>query len=408
MIKSTCCIAGGGPAGMMLGLMLARAGIDVTVLEKHADFFRDFRGDTIHPSSMEILHELNLLKKFLALPHTEIQTITGRIGEHTLTLGDFSHLKVHCPFIAIIPQWDFLNFIASEAKQYSHFHLLMQTEATDFIRADKKIIGVRAKNNAENIDIYADLVVAADGRHSILREKSGLQAKSFGAPMDVLWFRLSRSKIDATQTFGKIDLGKILIMIDRGDYWQCGYLIRKGDFDHIRAAGIDAFHRDLLELVPILSHHVEEIKSWDQISLLTVTIDRLTKWYLPGFLCIGDAAHAMSPMGGVGINLAIQDAVAAANYLIPAFKKNNVTEETLLQIQKRRTLPTKIIQGFQIMMQNRLIDRVLGNPVHPKLAWPIKLLQRFPFLRRFPARLIGLGFRPEHVRTNCTEKSVFV
>src|SRR3990167_1322710 len=397
MTKTTCCIAGGGPAGMMLGFMLARAGIDVTVLEKHPDFFRDFRGDTIHHSTMEILHELNLLEKFLTLPHNKIEKISAQIGEHTLQIADISHLKVHAPFIAIIPQWDFLNFIASEAKQYPNFHLLMHTEATDFIDDDKKIIGVHAKNNAESIDIYADLVVAADGRHSILREKSGLPKKDFGAPMDVMWFRVSRNKTDE-QSFGKIDMGKMLVMIDRVDYWQCAYLIRKGDFDHIRAAGIDAFHRDLLELVPMLANRLQEIKSWDQIKLLTVTIDRLTKWYLPGFLCIGDAAHAMSPMGGVGINLAIQDAVAAANYLIPTFKKNNLTEKTLLQIQQRRMLPTKIMQSFQVMIQNRVIDRVLGNPVHPKIALPLKLLNRFPILRRIPARLVGMGFRPEHVR----------
>jgi 2-polyprenyl-6-methoxyphenol hydroxylase-like FAD-dependent oxidoreductase len=398
--KTTCCVTGGGPAGMMLGLLLARAGIDVTVLEKWPDFFRDFRGDTIHPSTMEVLHQIGLLEKFLALPHNQTKKIAGVIGEHTVEIADFTHLKVHCPFIAFIPQWDFLNFIANEAKQYSNFHLYMHTQATDLIvDNNQKVIGVHAKQNEEDIDIHADLVVAADGRHSTLSEKSGLGSEkmNIGAPMDVLWFHMPRDKNDKVQSFGKIDLGKMLIMIDRGEYWQCGYIIRKNDFDRIKAAGLESFHQDLLSLMPSLTDRVKTLDSWDKVKLLTVAIDRLKKWYQPGLICIGDAAHAMSPIGGVGINLAIQDAVATANMLIPAFKKNAVTENTLQAIQKRRELPTKIIQRIQVFMQNHVVDKVLGNVVHPSLPLPLKLLQHFPILRRIPAKIIGMGYRPEKV-----------
>lgn len=397
-ITKQCCIAGGGPAGIMLGFLLARAGVDIVVLEKWPDFFRDFRGDTIHPSTMEILYELGLLDAFLKLPHSESRQLTADIGGHQVIVADFSHLKVHCPFIGFIPQWDFLNFIAAEAKRYPHFQLLMNTEATDLIEEEGKVVGLRAKQQDKEIVIRADLVVGADGRHSTVRKKSGLIVQSLSAPMDVLWFRLSRKDTDPKQSLGRIDLGRILIMIERTDYWQCGFLIRKGDFDHVREAGLEAFQQSIVEVAPNMVDRVKELTSWEQVKLLEVVVDRLQKWYRPGLLCIGDAAHAMSPIGGVGINLAIQDAVASANILSPAFLQGKLTEQTLAAVQKRRELPTHIIQRIQVIVQNRIINRVLGDRIHPSLPWQLKLLQYFPWLRRIPAYMIGMGFRPENIK----------
>jgi 2-polyprenyl-6-methoxyphenol hydroxylase-like FAD-dependent oxidoreductase len=396
-LTTRCCIAGGGPAGMMLGFLLARAGIETIVLEKWPDFFRDFRGDTIHPSIMEILHELDLLQAFLALPHSETYQLEAEIGSQKVIIADFSHLKVNCPFIAFIPQWDFLNFIAKQAQSYPHFQLLMNTEVTDLIEENNKVVGLRAKNNEEQLEIRADLIVGADGRHSMVREKSGLALQTLGAPMDVLWFRLSRKKTDPKQSLGKMDLGRIIIMIERGDYWQCGFLIRKGGFDEMRRGGIELFHHEVAEVAPSMADRMQEITSWEQVKLLEVTVDRLQQWHRSGLLCIGDAAHAMSPIGGVGINLAIQDAVASANVLIPAFLQGSVTDTDLIAIQKRRELPTRIIQRIQIFIQDRVINRVLGDRLHPKLPFVIKLLQLFPYLRRIPAYLVGIGFRPEHI-----------
>lgn len=406
VIHTSCCISGGGPAGIMLGFLLARAGIETTVLEKWPDFFRDFRGDTIHPSVMEILHELGLLEGFLKLPHDEVHQIEGEIGNEKVSLVDFSHLHAHCPYVAIIPQWDFLNFIANTAKQYPSFHLLMETETTDVIRNGVDIIGVKAKNKKGDfsqedsvIEIHSKLLIAADGRSSTVRDKSGLLSKSSGAPMDVLWFRISRKNTDSATVFGKVDLGKILIMLNRNDYWQCGFLIRKGDFENIKNAGLNSFHKDIVEIMPMLNDRVNEIKEWEQVKLLTVTIDHLTKWYCPGLLCIGDSAHAMSPIGGVGINLAIQDAVAAANVLVPAFLRGTILQSDLKKVQQRRELPVRVIQRVQVLIQNHVIARVLGNRIHFKLPWQLQILKRFPFLRRIPAYMVGIGFRPEHVKT---------
>jgi 2-polyprenyl-6-methoxyphenol hydroxylase-like FAD-dependent oxidoreductase len=383
----------------MLGYMLARAGIETTVLEKWPDFFRDFRGDTIHPSVMEILHELELLEDFLKLPHDELQQVEAQFGEEKLIMSDFSHLKVHCPFIAFIPQWDFLNFIAGKAGKYPTFHLLMETEATDVIKEGGKIVGVKAKSKGEDIEIRSDLLVAADGRHSTVRDKSGLIPKATGAPMDVLWFRISRKDGDATAIMGKFDLGRIVIMINRGSYWQCGFLIRKGQFENIKQKGIDMFQQSIAEVLPNFAERAKEIKEWDQVKLLTVTVNHLAKWYSRGLLCIGDSAHAMSPIGGVGINLAIQDAVAAANILVPAFIKGNVLESDLKKVQKRRKLPVKIIQRVQVFMQNNIVDSILGNNIHPKLPLPLKIIKRFPYFSRVPGYMVGIGFRPEHVKT---------
>jgi 2-polyprenyl-6-methoxyphenol hydroxylase-like FAD-dependent oxidoreductase len=382
---------------MMLGFLLARAGIDVIVLEKYPDFFRDFRGDTIHPSTMEILDELGLLDEFLKLPHQEVHQLSGVIGGEEIRIADFSHLKVKCPFIALIPQWDFLNFIAAHAKRYPAFHLMVETEATDLVEENGRVIGIRAKARDQSLEIRADLVVAADGRHSTLRDRSELQADSFGAPMDVLWFRLSRRAGDPGQVFGRIDQGKMMIMLDRGDYWQCGFLIRKSDFEKIKQRGVAAFHQDLITVAPFLADRTSEIRDWEQVKLLTVAVDRLRHWYKDGLLCIGDAAHAMSPIGGVGINLAIQDAVAAANILAPRFQHARVAIENLQAVQQRREPPTRRIQRLQIMIQNNLITRILGHPGRMKLPWILRIARHLPILTRIPARIVGIGFRPEHI-----------
>jgi 2-polyprenyl-6-methoxyphenol hydroxylase-like FAD-dependent oxidoreductase len=398
-VNTTCCISGGGPAGIMLGYLLTRAGIETTVLEKWPDFFRDFRGDTIHPSVMEILFELGLLEDFLKLPHSEIKQVEAEIGTEKIILADFSHLKLHCPFIAFIPQWDFLNFITAEAKKYPSFHLMMETEATDIIRNGETIVGLKAKNKNEDLEIHSQLVVCADGRNSTIREKAGFTPNVDGAPMDVLWCRISRKESDSASVLGKVDMGKMMIMLNRNDYWQCAFIIRKGEFENIKQRGINAFRNDITELAPMLNDSVQEINDWEQIKLLTVSVDHLEKWYVPGLLFIGDSAHAMSPIGGVGINLAIQDAVAAANILVPAFKKGNISQNDLAKIQKRREFPVKIIQRVQVLIQNNVIDRILGNHVRIKPPWPLNLVKRFPYLRRIPAYLVGKGFRMEHVKT---------
>jgi 2-polyprenyl-6-methoxyphenol hydroxylase-like FAD-dependent oxidoreductase len=396
-ISTRCCIAGGGPAGMMLGLLLARAGVEVVVVEKHADFLRDFRGDTIHPSTLEVMHELGFLDEFLKLPHQEIRQLNGQVGEMRLTLADFTHLPTRCKFIAMMPQWDFLEFLADQAARHPAFRLLMKTEATDLIEEQGWVVGIRAATARGSIEIRADLVVAADGRQSIVRAKAGLRVKDFGAPMDVLWFRLSRKPQDPEQTMGRFDAGRIFISINRGDYWQCGFVIPKGRVEEIRRQGLESFREKVAVLAPYARERVGELRDWEQIKLLTVRVDRLTEWFRPGLLCIGDAAHAMSPVGGVGINLAIQDAVAAANILAAPLRDRQVTVEHLRQVQKRREFPTRVTQWMQVAIQRRVIARVLNEttPVKPPLA--LRLMAMFPWLRRIPARLIGVGVRPEHV-----------
>jgi 2-polyprenyl-6-methoxyphenol hydroxylase-like FAD-dependent oxidoreductase len=381
----------------MLGFLLARAGVEVVVLEKHADFLRDFRGDTIHPSTLEVMHELGILDEFLKLPHQEVRELNARFGDRTITLADFSHLPTRCRFIAMMPQWDFLNFLADRAAGYPSFRLLMEAEATGLIEESGRVVGVRATTPGGPIDARADLVVAADGRNSILREKAGLHVKDFGAPMDVLWFRLSRKPHDPSQTMGRFDAGRIFISINRGDYWQCGFVIPKGQFEEVHQRGLEAFRNNVAELAPYAQDRVAELRDWDDIKLLTVRVDRLTEWFRPGLLCIGDAAHAMSPVGGVGINLAIQDAVAAANVLATPLAAGAPSVEDLRRVQRRRELPTRITQWFQLMIQKRVIARVLedAKPVKPPLL--LRLMGYYPVLRRIPARLIGIGIRPEHV-----------
>ena len=400
-LTTKCCIAGGGPAGMMLGFLLARAGVDVVVLEKYPDFFRDFRGDTVHPSTLELMYELGLLDDFLKLPHQKIETLTAQIGEEHLTMIDFRHLPTHCKYIALMPQWDFLNFLAEHGKRYKTFDLHMKTEATDLIEDGGRIVGLRAKGPDGMLTIRADLVVGCDGRHSTVREKSGLQSDDYGAPMDVLWFRMSRHQNDTTDTFGHVEAGRMMIMLDRGDYWQCAYVIPKSGIEKVQSEGLEAFRKRVTDMSPFLADRVGELKSWDDIKLLSVSVDRLQRWWRPGLICIGDAAHAMSPIGGVGINMAVQDAVAAANRLAGPLKNGTMTIEDLRAIQQRRTLPVRFTQWLQLTIQKRIISRVLGmeSQQRPKPPLFFKLFNIFPVLRRIPARLLGMGIRPEHVHT---------
>jgi 2-polyprenyl-6-methoxyphenol hydroxylase-like FAD-dependent oxidoreductase len=397
--RVACCIAGGGPAGVMLGFLLARAGVKVAVLEKHKDFFRDFRGDTIHPSTLQLMHELGLLDQFLKVPHDKIRSLRVIVGDSEIQVADFTHLPTVCKFIALMPQWDFLNFLSEQGKSYPGFDLLMETEATDIIVEGGRVVGLRANGPQGPIEIRADLVVGADGRHSTVREHAGFVAESLGAPMDVLWMRLSRKPDDPEQTGGYINYGHMMVALNRGDYWQCAFVIRKGGYDEVRAHGLEAFRGEIVKLAPFLADRVHELADWDRISLLTVAVDRLATWWRPGLLCIGDAAHAMSPIGGVGVNLAVQDAVAAANILAEPLREGRVTTDHLDQVQRRRTFPMKVIQKMQLTVQNRLIDPLLSSKKPAQAPWGMRLFNTFPFLRRIPARVVGIGVRPEHIHT---------
>ena len=396
-LTAQCCVVGGGPAGMMAGFLLARAGVDVLVLEKHADFFRDFRGDTIHPSTLQVIYELGLLDDFLQVPHQEVTELGARIGASPVRIADLSRLGVHCRFLAFMPQWDFLNFLAAHGRAYPNFTLLMRAEATDLIEERDAIVGVRANTPDGPIEVRSPLTMGCDGRHSIVRQKAGLEVETLGAPMDVLWFRLRRHADDPSDVMGVFDAGRIFVCINRSDYWQCGYVIPKGSFDETRERGLPQLRAEIARIVPLFADRGGELTSWDQIKLLTVAVDRLKRWYAPGLLCIGDAAHAMSPIGGVGINLAIQDAVAAANILAEPLRSGAAGEEVLRRVQERREFPTRVIQGLQVFLQKRVIARVLTSmALKPPLL--VKLMQMFPVLRRIPARILGVGVRPEHVR----------
>jgi 2-polyprenyl-6-methoxyphenol hydroxylase-like FAD-dependent oxidoreductase len=397
-ISTRCCIVGGGPAGIILGYLLARAGVETVILEKHADFLRDFRGDTVHPSTLEVMHELGLLTEFLSRPHDEARQITGYVGQESVVVADFSHLKTKCRFVAFMPQWDFLNFIAEKGQTYPAFQLRMKTEVTGLIQEGERIVGVTATTPQGPLSVLAELVIGADGRHSIVREQAGLPVKDLGSPIDVLWMRLSRHPGDPHQPLGRFDRGKVFVMLDRGDYWQCAYVIAKGGIEATRQAGLETFRANIVQIAPFLSDRVQELTDWNDVKLLTVAVDRLRKWSRPGLLCIGDSAHAMSPIGGVGINLAIQDAVAAANLLTAPLRSGRVTSGDLTRVQRRREFPTCVTQDIQVTIQNRILNRVLASSKPLSLPWPLRLLRAFPILRRIPARLIGIGVRPEHVK----------
>ena len=398
-IRTACAIAGGGPAGMMLGFLLARAGVSVVVLEKHADFLRDFRGDTIHPSTLEVIYELGLLDEFLKLPHQKLQHLVGRIGNTPVRIADFTHVPTHCKFIALMPQWDFLNFLVRQGKRYPGFDLRMRAEVTELIEDSGCIAGVRVRTPDGELTITSTLVIGADGRHSTVRERAGLIVDDLGAPIDVLWMHLPRKPSDGDAPLGRLGAGKIFVMLNRGDYWQCAYVIPKGAAEAIKSKGIEAFRAAIGEIAPDVGERVQEIKSWDDVKLITVKVDRLRHWHRRGLLCIGDAAHAMSPVGGVGINLAIQDAVAAANRLAGLLRAGFVTDGDLAMVQRRRMFPTRITQGIQILVQNNILSRVLAARATPTPPWPVRLLDRCPYLQRIPARLVGVGVRPEHVGT---------
>ena len=392
-LTTTCCIAGGGPAGMMAGFLLARAGIDVTVLEKHGDFLRDFRGDTVHPSTLEVMHELGLLDEFLQRPHDEIVQLSAQIGDDHVQVADFGRINTRCKFIALMPQWDFLDFIAEHARRLPNFHLLMTTAATGLIEENGTVVGVRTSTG----DIRAKLTIAADGRHSVLREAAGLAVEDRGAPIDVLWFRVARRPTDPIDAFGRVDTGHMMVMLNRTTYWQCAYIIRKGGADALKAGDIGVLQGSVRALAPFLADRVGELTRWDDVKLLTVTVDRLRRWCRPGFLAIGDAAHAMSPIGGVGINLAIQDAVATANLLARPLRDGTLTVGDLEAVQRRREFPMQVIQAGQVFIQNQLIDRILTSTGKLHAPWLLKALTSIPAFRGLPARIVGVGVRPEHV-----------
>jgi 2-polyprenyl-6-methoxyphenol hydroxylase-like FAD-dependent oxidoreductase len=398
-LKTSCCIAGGGPAGMMAGFLLARAGVDVIVLEKHADFFRDFRGDTIHPSTFELMSELGFLDEFLEITHQEVPEIGVMFDEQFLKIADFKKLATPVPAIGMMPQWDFLNFIQKKAQAYPTFHLMMEANATELLKENEKIIGLKTATKGGSVEIYATLVIAADGRSSVLRERAGLKINSYGSPIDVLWFRLSKQPTDPAQSFGYSRHGSLVVLLDRRDYWQCGFVIAKGGFEETRKKDIQAFGKTISEAVPFFKDRVGELKDWEQVKLLTVIVDHLEKWYRDGFLCIGDAAHAMSPVGGVGINLAIQDAVATANFTWRSLKeKQQIDVSILRKIQKRREFPTRMTQRLQMGVQNGIIKkRLSGKKQQPPLL--MKMFNRFQWLRKIPAKAIGIGIRPEHIQT---------
>ena len=398
-LSTTCCVTGGGPAGVMLGLLLARAGVDVVVLEKHADFLRDFRGDTIHPSTLTVMEELGLLDELLKRPHNDVRRLQVMVGETSLTVANFSFLPPHRAFIAMMPQWHFLDFLAEHARRYRNFQLLMQADVTDLLEEGGRVAGVRATTPDGSLEVKADLVVGADGRHSTVREKAGLEIEDIGAPIDVFWMRISRAPGDPGSG-GRIDAGSFFAMLDRGDYWQLAYVIPKGESEPIRTAGLSAFRQIVAKALPFLAERVGELKTWDDVKLLTVSIDRLRTWYRTGLLCIGDAAHAMSPIGGVGINLAVQDAVATANLLWKPLKEGAVTEGDFARVQKRREFPMRVTQRFQVLAQKRIIQPVLSSTA-PTLSppWALRLMNKIPLLQQIPARFIGIGVRPEHVQS---------
>ena len=396
-LQSRCCIAGGGPAGMMLGYLLARAGIEVLVLEKHADFLRDFRGDTVHPSTLETLHELGLLGEFLKRPHQEVSQVRALIGGEPTLLGNMSYLRTRCRFMVLMPQWEFLNFLCEYGRPYPSFRVRMRTEVTGLIEENGRVVGIRANTPDGPLEVRADLVVGADGRNSVVRTCAGLTVEDVGASMDSLQLRLSK-RADDPQLFLYSDRGKTMVTIDRGDNWHCGFGVPKGTAEKMRATSIGDFRASVVEVAPFLRDRVAELRDWSEVKLLTVRADRLRKWHRPGLLCIGDAAHAMSPIGGVGINLAIQDAVAAANVLAEPLRKGTASSDHLAKIQRRRSFPTRLTQRMQAIIQKQ-VWRGLNKPQAARPPWPLRQLERTTLPCRMRTRFIAVGFRPEHVKT---------
>jgi 2-polyprenyl-6-methoxyphenol hydroxylase-like FAD-dependent oxidoreductase len=382
---------------MMLGYLLARAGIEVLVLEKHADFLRDFRGDTIHPSTLEVMHEVGVLEELLKRPHQKTPRARACIGDEEIILGDMAYLRTRCRFMAMMPQWEFLNFLAEQGHRYPTFHLRMQTEITGLIEERGRIVGIRGNTPAGPVEVRADLVVGADGRNSAVRDYSGLTVDDVGAPMDVLWMRLSKRASDPDLII-YADRGRALVLLNRGSYWQCGFSVPKGAAEEMQAKGIEEFRAGLVQLAPFLDDRVTELRDWNDVKLLTVRVDRLRQWYRPGLVCIGDAAHAMSPVGGVGVNIAIQDAVATANILAEPLRKGSDSTGDLAKIQRRREFPARITQRVQALIR-RQVGGSLDTSGPGRLPWPVRLLELTTLPRRMRTRFIGIGIRPEHVKT---------
>jgi 2-polyprenyl-6-methoxyphenol hydroxylase-like FAD-dependent oxidoreductase len=399
-IRTKCCVVGGGPAGMMLGYLLGRAGIQTLVLEKHADFFRDFRGDTVHPSTLQVMDELGLIDGFLKLPHQRLQRMEGQFGNESIRIADLSRLKVKYPFVAFMPQWDFLNFLRESGRRFASLNVMMNANATDLIWSGDQVVGVKADTPEGPVEIRAALTIGCDGRHSVIRQCAGLEVEEIGAPMDVLWFRAGRRGCEHESLFARVQPGKMLITFDRGDYWQCAYVIPKGQYDLVRARGLDAFRNDVIGMAPILASGILDVKIWDDVKLLTVAINRLKRWTRPGLLCIGDAAHAMSPVGGVGVNLAIQDAVATANLLAAKLAGGCPSEPELDAVRCRREFPVRMTQAMQVVVQNKIVSVAL-KPGDRPLRAPMfaRVVNAIPWLQGVTARYVALGVRPEHVHS---------
>jgi 2-polyprenyl-6-methoxyphenol hydroxylase-like FAD-dependent oxidoreductase len=403
-IQTHCCIVGGGPAGMMLGYLLGRAGIETLVLEKHADFFRDFRGDTVHPSTLQVMDELGLIDAFLKLPHQQLQKMDGKFGATTIRIADLSRLNVKYPFIAFMPQWDFLNFLRDSGKQFASLKVMMNANATDLIWSGDTVVGVNADTAEGPVEIRSHLTIGCDGRHSIVRQRAKLDVEEIGAPMDVLWFRAGRRASESESLFARVETGKMLVTFDRGDYWQCAYVIAKGQYDAVKARGLDAFRSDVIGMAQVLASGMSDVKSWDDVKLLTVAINRLKRWTRPGLLCIGDAAHAMSPVGGVGVNLAVQDAVATANLLAVKLATGCPSEQELDAVRRRREFPVRMTQAMQVVVQNNIISVAL-KPGDQPLRAPLfaRIVNAIPWLQGVTARFVAVGVRPEHVHSLASE-----